>query len=275
MNDLTSQPRLLPCFSIARFLAVVPFLFIALALPGIAQDKPYIIAANGKKWVGADLQAYEGKMVLTSSKTGKTKDFPFGSFRRAYRPMPNQYATAVRQFENGDSDNALRGFQKVQKDNRFFEWERRAALYQIRIHMKAGNDAGAQAVLKQIAASDRSAIDKDPYIKLAVLEMSKKMSPEKFEDRVVEALAHPDRAVAAVATVWEADRLMTTKPELALVEFKRVLEFFGDQSPELLAEASYKAGKTAKRLRQNALAAEFFRKTKEDYPDSTWAAKAP
>lgn len=285
MIDLTSR-QCFPRRTTACSLVVVPFLLLVLALPGIGQDKPYIIDSNGKKWVGADLQAYEGKMVLTSSKTGKTKDFPLGSYRRAHRPMPNQYATALRQYEDGDTDNALRAFKKVQDDNRFFEWERRAALFQIRIHMKAERDAPdekargealgrAQGILKKIAASDPSALKVDPYIQLAILEMSKKMSPDKFEDRVVEALAHADRGVAAVATVWEADRLMTTKPELALVEFKRVLDFFGDQSPELLAEASYKAGKTAKRLRQNALAEEFFRKTKEDYSDSTWASKAP
>ena len=256
----------------------------ALALAGFSAsvfaqpeyDKgPYVEIATGqKKAVDRIDSKPSGDLVVYIS--GKPVELARDKWKLTVGVRPDELDDAAQFIAEGKSAEAMMVLETVLKKARFQSWDVVAGLSLIDLQLASKDANAAASVLKSL----QKRYGDDTFILFADLELADWKTrvalgkTEGLEAVLSEALAGDDRARAAKAQLIRGDvKARAGLLKTAQLDYLRTNYFYAKED-SIQPEALFKIGSTFSAMGDTSNAKIYFRKLKETYPDSNFAAKA-
>lgn len=236
-------------------------------------QRPWVLDKNGDRIEGVAIRSSGDGTIILKGPSGKEKSFAKGTYRKVYKPMPDDFKRAVSDFNAGNFDGAIPQFTAVEKANRYLNWDLHAGSYLVKCYLgKNQPDLASQTVGRLMSVGGKG----NPIVVGAELEaMIGSGKADSANRKISSYVAGPNRGVAAIAQCRRGDVSMSKNLyEQAVMDYLRTVAFFEDVDKEIIAEAKFKTGLALKRKKDGTRAKMMFDRVQKDHPGSYWALRA-
>jgi tetratricopeptide (TPR) repeat protein len=198
-----------------------------LALASIASAaSPYVILPSGKRVTGSRVTADgDGQILLTIDQGVLT----FQPGTRVVMDEPPAIARALQMMQGGDNRSAVGILKKTVEEYRFLDWDRKALRLLGRAHLNLREYGEAAAVYETLLALDPEAKSEADVMTRYLNALAETGDDTKLMPLLAQTIADGPRPAAALAQMIRGGRFLATgKTKLALMDFMRTAELFGE-----------------------------------------------
>ncbi len=249
-----------------------------LGLAAAATAAPVVLDAQGRQIQGTAIRSHEDGRIELATPQG-VRTFQPGEYRLAVADRPELFDQAETFRQANQMPSAIRAYTQVIEQYAFLTWDIEASRRLAGIQNQAGRPGEAARTLEKILDradhfGQRNQLHSEYLRYLAALQERGELA--EFGPRGLGALARAgDPPVAARALVLRGDlRVAAGQHDEAVLDFLRVATLYR-QAREIQAEALFKAGQSFDELRDPSAARQMYRRLRENFPQSPFAARIP
>ena len=234
------------------------------------QAAPYVLLSSGKKIEGSAVEVNDAGQILLKTERG-VLTFPKGT--QVFVDKPAELEQARKLIEQRQYARAMPLLRKIIKDYRLLRWDVQAKALLGRAHFEMREYAEAAAVLAEAVDRDPDVLDDDAVRESYMRALHALKQFDKLKTLLDETIMRGSRKAAAMAQLMRGDlKHKEGAIEPALFDYMRTADFFKAQE-EYQAEANFKTAECLEKLGDER-AAEYYAVVAEEYPSSTYGAKA-